>query len=57
LRITCVICGATLFVLDRDVPADFFAGFPNEGEAIKAPAARQLMKSKRLVFMNISSSV
>src|SRR5205823_5242077 len=35
--------------------ADFFAGLPNEGEAINAPAARQLMKSKRLVFMNISS--
>jgi hypothetical protein len=39
-----------------DVPADFFAGLPNEGEAINAPAARQLMKSKRLVFMSISSS-
>jgi hypothetical protein len=38
------------------MPADFFAGLPNEGEAINAPAARQLMKSKRLVFMNISSS-
>jgi hypothetical protein len=38
------------------VPADFFAGFPNEGEAINAPAARQATKSKRLVFMNISSS-
>src|SRR5438477_8910081 len=38
------------------MPADFFAGFPNEGEAINAPAVRQLMKSKRLVFMNISSS-
>jgi len=35
--------------------ADFFAGLPNEGEAINAPAARQLMKSKPLVFMNISS--
>jgi hypothetical protein len=38
------------------MPADFFAGLPNEGEAINAPAARQLMKNKRLVFMNISSS-
>jgi hypothetical protein len=37
------------------MPADFFAGLPNEGETINAPAARQLMKSKRLVFMNISS--
>jgi hypothetical protein len=42
--------------LDCDVPADFFAGLLNEGEAINAPAARQLMKSKRLVLMNISSS-
>jgi hypothetical protein len=33
--------------------ADFFAGLPNEGEAINAPAARQLMKNKRLVFMNM----
>jgi hypothetical protein len=38
------------------MPADFFAGLPNEGEAIKAPAARQLTKNKRLVFMNNSSS-
>src|SRR5260370_38274925 len=53
LRITCVVCGATLFALDCDVPADFFAGLPNEGEAINAPAARQLMKNKRLVFTNI----
>jgi hypothetical protein len=37
------------------MPADFFAGLPNEGEAINAPAARQLIKSKRLVFINISS--
>jgi hypothetical protein len=37
------------------VPADFFAGFPNVGEAINAPAAKQLMKSKCLVLMNISS--
>jgi hypothetical protein len=36
------------------MPADFFAGLPNEGEAINAPAARQLIKSKRLVFINIS---
>jgi len=40
---------------DCDMPADFFAGLPNEGEAINAPAARQLIKSKRLVFINISS--
>jgi hypothetical protein len=53
LRITCVVCGATLFALDCDTPADFFAGLAKEGEAINAPAARQLMKSKRLVFMNI----
>jgi hypothetical protein len=38
------------------MPADFFAGLPNEGEAINAPAARQLMKSKPFVFINISSS-
>jgi hypothetical protein len=38
------------------MPADFFTGLPNEGEAINAPAARQLMKNKPLVFMNISSS-
>jgi hypothetical protein len=37
------------------MPADFFAGLPNEGEAITAPAARQLIKSTRLVFINISS--
>jgi len=42
--------------LDCDVPADFFAGLLNEGEAINAPAASQLMKNKRLVLMNISSS-
>jgi hypothetical protein len=54
-RITCVVCGATLVILDCDIPADFFAGLPNEGEAITAPAARQLIKSKRLVFINISS--
>jgi hypothetical protein len=51
-----VVGGATLFALDCDMPTDFVAGFPNEGEAINAPAARQLMKSKRLVFMNVSSS-
>jgi hypothetical protein len=56
LRITCAVCGAILFVLDCDTPADFFVGLPNEGEAINAVAARQLMKSKRLFFMNISSS-
>jgi hypothetical protein len=37
------------------MPADFFAGLPNEGEAINAAAARQLIKSKGLVFINISS--
>jgi hypothetical protein len=37
------------------MPADFLAGLPNEGEAITAPAARQLIKSTRLVFINISS--
>jgi hypothetical protein len=35
------------------MPADFFAGLANEGEAINAPAARQLIKSKRLFFIDI----
>jgi hypothetical protein len=39
-------------LFDIDLPADFFAGFANEGDAINAPAARQLMKIKPLLFMN-----
>jgi hypothetical protein len=39
-------------VFDIDLPADFFAGFANEGDAINAPAARQLMKINPLLFMN-----
>jgi hypothetical protein len=38
--------------LDIDLPADLFAGFADEGDAINAPAARQLIKIKPLLFMN-----
>jgi hypothetical protein len=53
-RVTCVVCGAIRFDVD---PEDFFAGLPIAGDAINAPAAKQLMKSKPLVFMNFSSSL
>jgi hypothetical protein len=48
LRVTCVVCGAILFDFDTE---DFFAGLPIAGDAINAPAARQLTKIKPLVFM------
>jgi hypothetical protein len=46
--VTCVVCGATLFDVDVD---DFFAGLPIVGDAINAPAAKQLMKINPLVFI------
>ncbi len=52
--VTCVVRAAIR--CDRDeCPADFFTGLLNAGETINALAARQLTKTKRLVFINISS--
>jgi hypothetical protein len=48
LRVTCVVCGAVRFDFDTE---DFFAGLPIAGAAINAPAAKQLIKTKPLVFM------
>jgi hypothetical protein len=48
LRVTCVVCGAVRFDFDTE---DFFAGLPIAGAAINAPAAKQLTKTKPLVFM------
>jgi hypothetical protein len=48
VRTTCVVCGLIRFDFDAE---DFFAGLPIAGDAINAPAARQLMKIKPLVFM------
>jgi len=45
LRFTCVVCGAVRFDIE-----DFFAGLPIAGDAINAPAAKQLTKIKPLVF-------
>jgi hypothetical protein len=47
LRFTCVVCGAVRFDFDIE---DFFAGLPIAGDAINAPAAKQLTKIKPLVF-------
>jgi len=51
LGATCVVCVAFRFDFDIDASSDFFAGLPNAGDAINAPAARQLMKTKPFVFM------
>jgi hypothetical protein len=48
LRFTSVVCGAVRFDFDIE---DFFAGLPIAGDAINAPAAKQLTKIKPLVFM------
>jgi len=40
---------------DVDVPADFFSGLPKAGDAISAPAARQVIKTNPFVFMILSS--
>jgi hypothetical protein len=42
-------------VFDIDLPADLFAGLANAGDAINAPAARQLIKTNPLLFMILSS--
>jgi hypothetical protein len=48
LRVTCVVCGAIALDLDTE---DFFAGFPIAGDAISAPAAKQLTKIRPLFFI------
>src|SRR2546425_11868663 len=52
---TCVVCGDVRFGFDVDVPADFFSGLPKAGDAISAPAARQVIKTNPFVFMILSS--
>jgi hypothetical protein len=49
------VCAAIRVVFDIDLPADFFTGFADAGDAINAPTARQLMKIKPLLFINSSS--
>jgi len=53
MRVTCVVCGAIRFGFDTEASADFFAGLPDAGDAINAPAAKQLMKTKGLIFISI----
>jgi hypothetical protein len=52
-----VVRGATRVDFDTEVLVDFFAGFFSElasaGDAINAPAAKQLMKTKGLIFISI----
>jgi hypothetical protein len=43
-----VVCGATIFDLAID---DFFVGLAIAGDAINAPAAKQLTKIKPLLFI------
>ena len=43
-----VVCGAIRFDFDTE---DFFAGLPIAGDAINAPAAKQLTKIKPLLFI------
>jgi hypothetical protein len=50
-----VVRGAIGCGRDFDVVTDFFCGAPNTGNAINAVAAKQLIKPKRLVFMNVFS--
>jgi len=49
--VTCVVREAIRCERDLDVATDFFCVAPSTGEAIKAVAAKQLIKPKRLVFM------
>src|SRR5215510_11727072 len=44
-----------LFGFDFEAVADFFSGSPEAGDAINAAAATQLIKTKPLIFMILSS--
>jgi hypothetical protein len=45
------------FGFEVDASADFFSDFPSAGEAINAPATKQLMKIDPLGFMILSSLI
>ena len=56
LGVTCVVRAAIRCGFEADVAIDFLCISPEASDAISAPAARQLIKTKRLLFIRLFPS-